>query len=187
MAAAGVDFALIRAGYRGYTVGNIVIDPYFTYNVEQATAAGIDVGIYFFSQAVNQQEAVEEALQTLDWIKDYNITYPVVFDWEYVNDSSSRTYNMSNQQIIDCTKAFCEVVKAAGYQPMTYGNPNMVSKGYDLSQLLDYPFWLAHYTYNWTPTTFQYFYDMWQYSSSGSVDGITGRVDLNICLTDLKR
>ena len=185
VAAAGVDFAIIRAGYRGYTVGNIMADPYFQYNIENATAAGLDVGVYFFSQAVNEAEAREEAYQTLEWIRGYDVTYPVVFDWEYVNDSSSRTYNMSNQAIIDCTKAFCEVVEAAGYQAMTYGNPNMVSKGYDLSQLQDYPFWLAHYTYNWTPTSFQYYYDMWQYSSNGSVDGIEGRVDLNICLTDL--
>ena len=186
VAASGVDFAIIRAGYRGYTVGKIVQDPYFTKNMEGAIAAGIDVGVYFFSQAVNGQEAVEEALQTLEWIRDYDVTYPVVFDWEYVSDSSSRTYNMTYQEIIDCTQAFNQLVEAAGYQGMVYSNPNMVNKGFDLSQLQDYPFWLAHYTSGMTPTTFPYYYDMWQYSSSGTVDGISGRVDLNICLTDLK-
>ena len=186
VADAGVDFAIIRAGFRGYTVGGIVKDPYFEANMEGALAAGIDVGVYFFSQAVNETEAIEEALQPLEWIEGYDVTYPVVFDWEYVSDSSSRTYNMENQQIIDCTRAFCEVVRAMGYQPMTYSNPHMVEEGYDLSQIQDYPFWLAHYTRDWTPTPFPYYYDIWQYSSDGAVDGIEGRVDLNLCLTHLK-
>ena len=187
VAAAGVDFAIIRVGYRGYTVGKIVKDPYFEYNMENAIRAGLDVGVYIFSQAINEEEAIEEAQFTLDLIQGYDITYPVVFDWEYVSDSSSRTYHMTNQEIIDCTKAFCQYVTAAGYSTMTYGNPNMVNKGYDLSQLLDYPFWLAHYTYQWIPTGFPYYYDMWQYSSTGRVDGIEGNVDLNLCLTDLRQ
>ena len=93
---------------------------------------------------------------------------------------------MTNDEIIACTKAFCEVIKAAGYRAMTYGNPSMVNSGYDLSQLLNYPFWLAHYTYQWTPTGFPYYYTMWQYSCTGRVDGIEGDVDLNICMADLK-
>ena len=187
VAESGVEFAIIRVGYRGYTVGKIVQDPYFTYNIENATRAGIDVGVYFFSQAVNEEEAMEEAYQTLEWIEGYDVTYPVVFDWEYVSDSSSRTYNMTYQEIIDCTKAFNQVIQDEGYQPMAYSNPNLVNKGFDLSQLQDYPFWLAHYTTGWKPTTFPYYYDMWQYSSSGTVSGIEGKVDLNICLVDLKK
>ena len=184
VAAAGVEFALIRVGYRGYSVGSIVQDPYFTYSIENAARVGIDVGVYFFSQAVNEEEAIEEAYQTLAWIEDYELEYPVVFDWEYISDSSSRTYNMTYQEIIDCTKAFCQVIEEAGYQPMTYSNPYLISKGFDLSQLLDYPFWLAHYTTNCAPTSFAYYYDMWQYSSTGRVDGIEGNVDLNICLVN---
>ena len=184
VAQSGVEFVMIRAGYRGYTVGGIVQDPYFTYNIENALRVGLDVGVYFFSQATNEQEALEEAYQTLAWIQGYELTYPVVFDWEYISDSSSRTYNMTYQEIIDCTKVFCQVVEAAGYQPMTYSNPSLVNKGFDLSQLQDYPFWLAHYTTGWQPTSFPYYYDMWQYSSSGTVNGIEGRVDLNLCLVN---
>ena len=187
VAAAGVDFALIRVGFRGYgKAGNIVMDNRFKYNIENALRVGIDVGVYFFSQAINEEEAIEEAYQTLEWIKGYDVTYPIVFDWEYISDSSSRTYNMTNDEIIACTKAFCEVIKAAGYRAMTYGNPSMVNSGYDLSQLLNYPFWLAHYTYQWTPTGFPYYSTMWQYSCTGRVDGIEGDVDLNICMADLK-
>lgn len=184
VAAAGVEFAIIRAGYRGYTQGGIYQDSTFLANIEGALANGIQVGVYFFSQAVTEQEAVEEALWTISWIQDYDITYPVVFDWERVDSSLSRTRDVDMATITACARAFCEVVEAAGYTPMTYGSPNKIGEDLDLSQLIDYPFWLAHYTTGWAPSSFPYYYQMWQYSSNGQVDGIEGRVDLNICLTD---
>lgn len=185
VAAAGVDFVMIRVGYRGYTLGSIYQDSYFTYNITGALDAGLDVGVYFFSQAVTEAEAVEEARQTLAWIAGYDITYPVVFDWERISGSSSRTSTTTGETITACARAFCEVVQVAGYTPMVYGNPSDVRDGdLLLEQLTDYPFWLAHYTDGWTPTTFPYHYQMWQYTSYGTVDGIAGRVDLNLCLTD---
>lgn len=184
VAAAGVDFVMIRAGYRGYTQGIIHQDDYFEYNINEALRAGLDVGIYFFSQATSVEEAREEALQTLEWIADYDITYPVVFDWERIDQSDSRTQNTTGDVITACAQGFCSIIADAGYTPMTYGSPSKVGKDLQLSQLSDYPFWLAHYTIDWRPTSFQYHYDMWQYSSSGSVDGIEGRVDLNLCLRD---
>ncbi|OUQ82335.1 hypothetical protein B5E43_00735 [Flavonifractor sp. An100] len=184
VAASGVEFAMIRVGYRGYTAGNIYQDAYFEANINGALDAGLQVGIYFFSQATTVSEAREEALQTLEWIEDYDITYPVVFDWERVDSDSSRTKDTTGTVVTACAKAFCTVVEEAAYTPMTYGSPSKVGKDLHLSELTDYAFWLAHYTTGWQPTSFQYFFNMWQYSSNGSVDGIDGRVDLNLCLTN---
>ena len=184
VAAAGVEFAMIRVGYRGYTEGGVFQDEYFTQNVEGALAAGLEVGIYFFSQAVSQEEAVEEARQVLDWIAPYDVTWPVVFDWERVSQEGSRTLDTGGDTITACAVAFCQTVEEAGYLPMVYFSP---SKGYtelDLEQLLDWPFWLAHYTQDWSATSFRYHFAMWQYTSSGAVDGISTNVDLNLCLTD---
>ena len=184
VAATGIDFVMIRVGYRGYTLGSINQDFYYKYNISEALRVGLDVGIYFFSQATSVEEAREEALQTLDWIDGYDVTYPVVFDWERVSQSNSRTQDTTGDVITACAREFCSIIAEAGYTPMTYGSPSKVGKDLLLSQLADYPFWLAHYTTDWKPTSFQYRYDMWQYSSNGSVDGIEGRVDLNLCLRD---
>ena len=184
VASAGVGFVMIRAGYRGYTQGIIHPDDYFTYNINEALRAGLDVGIYLFSQATTPEEAREEALQTLAWIEDYDISYPVVFDWERIDQSDSRTQDTTGDVITACAREFCRIIADAGYTPMTYGSPSKMGRDLQLDQLSDYPFWLAHYTTDWRPTSFQYHYDMWQYSSSGSVDGIEGRVDLNLCLRD---
>ena len=185
VAAAGVDFAMIRVGYRGYTVGSINKDAYFDYNIQNALANGLEVGVYFFSQATTEEEALEEARQTLDWIRGYDITYPVVFDWEEVDEEGSRSQGADGQTVTQCALAFCGAVEDAGYLAMTYGSPSKIyAGGLDLSQLQDYPFWLAHYTTGWTPTSFRHHYHMWQYSSNGTVPGIQGRVDLDLCLTD---
>ena len=186
VARSGMDFAMIRAGYRGYTAGSINKDAYFDQNIQGALANGLQVGVYFYSQAVTPEEAREEAYQLLAWISGYPITYPVVFDWEKPAADDARTRFIDGETTTACARAFCEVVQEAGYIPMTYGSPNKVyNGGLLLDQLRDYPaFWLANYTRNSAPTTFRYHFDMWQYSSSGYVDGIPGNVDLNICLTD---
>lgn len=185
VAAAGMDFAMIRAGYRGYTKGTIVKDEYFDANMSGALANGMDVGVYFFSQALTPAEAEEEAHVLLEWIKDYRVTYPVVFDWEEQDKEDSRSRNTDGNTVTACALAFCRVIKEAGYAPMTYGSPSKVYEGgLELEYLQDYPdFWLAHYTRDTAPTSFRYRYDIWQYSSSGRVDGIEGNVDLNIALT----
>ena len=185
VASAGMRFAMVRAGYRGYTLGAIQKDEYFDANMSGALANGMEVGVYFFSQALTPAEAEEEAYQLLEWMKPYRVTYPVVFDWEEQDKEGSRTRNTDGNTVTACALAFCKVIEDAGYIPMTYGSPRKVySNGLQLEYLQDYPFWLAHYTIDTAPTSFRYHYNMWQYSSSGSVDGIEGRVDLNICLTD---
>ena len=185
VAAAGVDFAIIRLGYQGYGTGKIVADTYWRQNIEGALAAGVEVGVYLFSQAINETEAAEQAHLVLDTIKGYNITYPVVFDWEIITYDGSRTKYLGGDVITRCAQTFCRIVEDAGYIPMTYANPSDISYGrLDLAQVTDWPFWLAHYTSLWNPTRVSYSYDMWQYSSTGSVPGIAGNVDLDICMTD---
>lgn len=184
VAAAGVEFAVIRAGYRGYTEGGIYQDAYFAQNVEGALEAGLKVGVYFFSQAVTVQEAEEEARQVLEWIAPYDVQWPVVFDWERQSGETSRTRETDGETVTACAAAFCTAVENGGYVPMVYFSP---SKGYtllELSALTDWPFWLAHYTDGWAASSFRYHFDMWQYTSGGTVDGISGNVDLDLCLTD---
>lgn len=185
VAAAGMDFAMIRVGYRGYGSGLIVKDDYFDANMRGALANGLEVGVYFYSQAINPREAEEEARQVLEWIKDYRITYPVVFDWEEQDLEGARSQGADGNTVTACALAFCKLISDAGYLPMLYGSPKKVySGGIQLEYLQDYPFWLAHYTKDTAPTSFQYNYHMWQYTSSGQVDGIEGRVDLNLCMAD---
>lgn len=181
VAASGVQFAIIRVGYRGYTAGTINRDPYFIQNIEGALAAGLKVGVYFFSQAVTVQEALDEAQYTIQQIRNYPITYPVVFDWERQDADTSRTKDTGEETITACAVAFCEAVKAAGYTPMFYGSPNKLYD-LDLGYLYGYSCWVAHYRTDMKPTTYKHHFDIWQYTSSGSVPGIDGRVDMNICM-----
>lgn len=178
---AGIDFAIIRAGYRTYGGGVVTMDESFTDNLEKAHAAGIETGVYFFSQATTTDEAIEEADAVLDAISGYDITYPVVYDWELIFDDQARTDGVSVEALADCCVAFCERVKSAGYTPMIYQNKSTAMHKLDLPRLKDYGFWLAEYG---DKPTYYYKYDIWQYSSDGTVPGINGRVDLNICFRD---
>ena len=184
----GVDFAIIRAGYRGYgAAGTLCTDVKFVENIEGALDAGIQVGVYYFTEAINKQEAIEEAEYCLDKIKDYDVTLPIVIDYEFPTDSSGpigRMYkaNLSKSAATNNCIAFCETIKDAGYEPMIYANKIDLAtliNGTKLSQ--SYKIWLANYT---TKTTYSNPYEYWQYTSSGSVDGITGKVDCNFWYTD---
>lgn len=179
--AAGIDFAIIRVGFRGYGTGAIVLDEYFTKNIEGALSAGLDVGVYFFSQALNEEEAIEEANVVLEQIKNYNITYPVVYDAEDISGDTARTDGLLGAQITSNCIAFCEKVKEAGYTPMIYANKRWFLTRLDLTRLTDYDLW--HAAYVDAPDT-PYMYTMWQYSSTGTVDGISGPVDLNVSFVD---
>lgn len=178
---AGVDFAFIRVGYRTYGGGIITIDSNLNANLEGASAAGIDVGVYFYSQAVSTDEAIEEADAVLNAIEGYDITYPVAFDWELVYDDAARTDAVSVETLADCCVAFCERVKSAGYTPMIYQNTSTAMNKLDLPRVKDYEFWLAEFS---SFPSFYYEYDIWQYSAEGTVPGINGAVDLNICFRD---
>lgn len=184
---AGVDFAIIRVGYRGYgKSGTLCTDPYYQTNIKGAIAAGIKVGVYYFTEALTTDEAREEAEFCINKIKDYDITLPVAIDYEFPTDGKKPIGRMYNAKLskADATanvKAFCAAVKKAGYTPLVYANKS------DFSNLIDgksigksYKVWLANYT---TKTTYSNKYEYWQYTSSGKVNGISGNVDCNFWYT----
>lgn len=179
VASSDVRFVMIRVGLRGYTKGGIMEDAMFERNIKGAIDAGLDVGVYFFSQAVNVQEAEEEALFVLEHIKDYTLTYPVVFDWESVADSSARTNGVGSSEVTRCASAFCDKIAAAGYTPMIYFNMDQGYLAYQLDKLDGNAFWLAEYQ---DSPGFYYHFDFWQYTHKGSVPGIEGAVDLDLDL-----
>lgn len=172
-----VDFAMIRAGYRGYTEGAMKEDLFFRQNIEGAIQNGIPVGIYFFSQATSADEAAEEAEFLLDIIDGYEIKLPVAFDWETVSADDARTNDISGSVITDCAIAFCEVIEAAGYTPAVYFYRSMAYHDYDLLRISDYEFWVGA---PGSAPDFYYSHRTWQYSYTGSIPGITGDVDMNL-------
>ena len=175
--ASGVQVAIIRAGFRGYGVeGNIKKDAYFDENMKGATEAGLEVGTYFFTEAVNYDEGVEEANTVLSMIKDYDVKQPIIIDTEKIEAEGVRANNISVEDRTQAILGFCETVEKAGYTPMIYASTYWFVSALDLSKLGKYEFWLAAYD---TPQ-FPYHVEGWQYASDGSVPGINGNVDLNV-------
>ncbi|MBQ3496927.1 MAG: S-layer homology domain-containing protein [Oscillospiraceae bacterium] len=181
VAADGIDFAMLRLGYRGYIVGNLNTDAYFEANLQGAAAAGLDVGVYYFSQAITAEEAREEAQYLLAQLNGTQLTYPVVFDWELVSDKRGRANRLDTDTLVACANAFCDDIRTAGYTPMIYFNLYTAYERYDLSRLDCQDFWSAEYRQ--TPL-FHYEAKMWQYTDSGRVKGIDGGVDMNISFVD---
>lgn len=178
VAASGVEFAMIRAGYRGYgQEGKLLQDDNFETNIRGALNAGLDVGVYFFSQATNVWEVEEEAQQLLRSLEGYPITYPVVFDWERIHNSTARTDAVKGKTVTLMAQAFCGVMARAGYVPGIYFNQDMGYLELDLDQLKDCVFWLAEYG---DAPNFYYDFDIWQYTSKGDVPGIDAPVDMNL-------
>lgn len=175
---AGIDFAFIRVGYRTYGDGEVRYDSAFRQNLEGAIEAGIKVGVYFYSQATSADEAIEEADAVIDALADYDITYPVVYDWELVYHDNARTDDVSVEALADCCVSFCERVKDSGYTPMIYQNTGTATHKLDLPRIKDYDFWLAEYN---DKPSYYYEFKIWQYSNTGRIPGIEGDVDLNIC------
>ena len=176
----GIDFAIIRAGNRGWGTGKLCVDGWFDKNMEGAIAAGLDVGAYFFSNAVTVEEALEEADMFLEMLEPYRayITYPVVCDWEYLGGNESRAYGVDAEIITRCIAAFCQRVEEAGYRPMLYFNEFCGLAKMDLSRLVQYHFWYAEYA---DYPDFRYDFQMWQYSDKGKVAGIGSSVDMDLC------
>jgi len=173
----GVEFAFIRLGYRGYETGKIVTDDKYEDNIKGCNAAGIDTGVYFFTEAVSEREAIEEAEYILENIEGYDIHMPIVIDVEESASKNSRTKDLTKEERTACVIAFCERIKEAGYEPMIYGNLKSLMLMLDMEQLEEYEKWFAYYRY---PVKFPYQYRIWQYTSTGTVDGIDGNADLNI-------
>ncbi len=178
-AGAGIDFAMVRAGRRGYTEGGLYEDERFAENIRGALAAGLDVGTYFFSQAITAAEAEEEAAYVLELIDGCDLTYPVVFDWEPIPEDEARTDGLGADEVTECALAFCRVIAEAGYTPSIYFNVGQGYLSYRLDRLTEYPFWLAEYHES---PGFYYHFDLWQFTHEGRVPGIDGYVDLDLDL-----
>lgn len=178
---AGIDFCMLRVGARGYGTGQLVLDSYFQENIKRATDAGLDIGVYFFSQAVTIEEAQEEAKMVLEYIQDYEVNYPVVFDMEYVQNDTARVEQLSKEEKTLITQAFLEAVELEGYTPMIYGKKEWLLTKIDLGRLVGYDIWLADYS---DIPDYPYQFSMWQYTNQGKVDGVSGKVDLNISFID---
>lgn len=184
VAADGIDFAMIRIGYRGYEQGIMHCDELADSYIKGATAAGLDVGVYFYSQAVSEAEAREEAVFACELIKNYDIKYPVVFDWELPEDEGARTLGTTAETLNKCAEAFCAEVRERGYTAMLYSNLKMALTKYDMRSLSAYDFWYVEYKDGHNPPQYPYKLAMWQYASDGKVDGIDGYVDMNISFVD---
>lgn len=182
--AAGIDFAIIRAGGRFFVSGDLYFDDNFYQNIKAAQDAGIMVGVYYFSQAVTTAEAREEANWVLDYIEGYDLQLPIYMDYEMSSDPSGRINNLSKATRTANAKAFCSVIEAAGYETGVYSNLNFLNNSIDGAQLSGlYNMWAAQYNYR---CQYASDYIMWQYSSDGSVDGISGRTDMNFMYLEEK-
>lgn len=173
---AGVEFAIIRCGYRGASTGALVLDPMFQENIKGAAAAGIPVGVYFFTQAVTEVEAIEEASMVISLIKDYDVDYPVFLDSESAG-GTGRADQLDASTRTRCHKAFLETIASAGYESGVYASKNWLNNRLDAAQLSQYKIWMAEYA---DVPTYDKYYDMWQHTSKGTVDGIETKVDLDI-------
>lgn len=183
VAASGVEFAFVRAGYRGYTNGEIREDERFRQNAQGALDAGLRIGLYFFSQAVDETEAAEEARWLLAAAAEFDVTLPLVFDWEAIDPATVavgdtvRTDGMLGAQMTACARAFCAEIDAAGYEPCVYFSRWQGYYDYDLTALADCTFWVSG-TGAWDD--FYYAHTFWQYSFTGAVDGIPAATDRNL-------
>ena len=182
-AAQYLDFAYVRLGYRGYTEGGLFLDPWFETNLAGASAAGLDTGVYFFSQATNVSEAIEEAEFVIDHLRGFRVNLPVIFDWEKIDEETARTSGLGELTLTDCAVAFCRTIENAGYDAGVYFNRYLGYYGFDLSRLTDYAFWVS------VPGDFpDYYYacDFWQCSFTASIPGVTGEADLNLRFVPVK-
>lgn len=177
VAQAGVQFAVIRLGLRGYGSGELNMDDRFYANLEGAKQQGLRTGVYFFSAAVDEQEAIEEADYVLQAIEGYEIDMPIVFDTEPIFYDKARTDDLTPGQLTAITRAFCNRIKEAGYTPMIYANAKRYTTVLHLDQLSEYELWLADYR---QAPDFPYRFKMWQFTETGSVPGIGGAVDIDL-------
>jgi GH25 family lysozyme M1 (1,4-beta-N-acetylmuramidase) len=178
VAADGVEFAIIRVTLRGYGTGRLVEDETFDYNIQGAAAAGIHVGAYVFSQAITEEEVIEEAQSAIDKLAPYGTGYPIIMDVERISGGDGRMDDLTPAERTDMIIKFCEVVANAGYKPYVYYNTEMSILYVDIARLENIPKWYASYSSDFF---YPYDIDILQYSATGRVSGITGDVDMDIC------
>lgn len=182
VAADGIEFVIVRMGYRGYETGRMVADTMYESYIRGATAAGLDVGVYFYSQAITSEEAVEEAEYVLQLLDGVTLTLPVFIDWEYGNSNTARTKLCGGETITQCCIAFCDTIAGSGYLPGIYLNKKLLDDIVDADALSTYSMWMAQYCDE--PTCHNGF-NYWQYSPVGNVNGISGEVDMDLMIKPL--
>ncbi len=170
----GISYVIIRCGYRGSSEGTLVVDPKYETNIKGASAAGLKVGVYFFTQAINEVEAVEEASMVLELVKNYKLSYPIFLD---VEGSGGRGDKIDKATRTAVCKAFCQTIQNSGYTAGIYANKSWLETKIDADSLSSYKIWLAQYA---AAPTYKGRYNIWQYRSTGNVSGISGNVDMNI-------
>ncbi len=177
----GIEFVMLRLGARGYGSGQIMLDEKFDEYMNKASEAGLEIGVYFFSQAITAEEAVEESNFIIQTLTGRNITYPVAFDMEYVQNDKARVEILSKEEKTAVARAFLENIKAAGYKPMIYGTKEWLIKEINLTKLTEYDIWLSQQK---DIPDYPYKFQMWEYTTEGEIAGVDGDVDLNICFVD---
>lgn len=181
--ASGIDFVMLRIGGRFYgSEGRMYSDSAFQDYYQQAKDAGLKIGAYFFSQAASREDAVEEAQYTIELLDGLTLDYPVAIDWETIDDDDARTDSVTGEILTEIAAAFCDTVEAAGYRSVVYASTSLILQSYDFETMKDYTFWLADYRAFPEQEKMYYNFTMWQYTAEGSVPGIDGPVDLNLCL-----
>ena len=181
MRKSGIDFVMLRVGARGYGTGQLILDDYFSDNLKRATDAGLDVGVYFYSQAISKEEAIEEANMVIENLGEYKISYPVAYDMERILNDSARTDILSKADRTEIAKAFLDTIEAAGYLTLIYGNKEWLIKQIDMSKLTAYDVWLSQEA---DIPDYPYKFTMWEYDRNATVDGVSGYVDLLISFVD---
>lgn len=178
-----IEFVMLRCGFRGYTEGGLVEDEKFKEYAAKANEYGLDLGVYFFTQAITEKEAIAEADYVIKLIEDYDISYPVAFDTEYVDGEDVRTNiaELTPEELSDICIAFCERIKEAGYYPMIYASENWFRRRLDTRKIAEYDFWAPQYL---DENDFLYDFTIWQYTETGNAPGVEGDCDLNISLVD---
>ncbi|MDE6747640.1 MAG: glycoside hydrolase family 25 protein [Lachnospiraceae bacterium] len=179
----GIDYVMIRLGARGYSTGQISLDDNFVENMDAAVKAELNIGVYFYSQAINQEEAIQEAYFVIQNLEPYraHINFPVAFYMENITNDKARIDGLSRSDKTLITATFLEAIKAAGYIPMVYGNKEWLIKNVDLTKLQNYDVWLSQ---DGDTPDYPYLYTMWQYTTTGNVNGITGDASINICFVN---
>lgn len=178
---AGIDFVMLRLGQRGYSSGEITMDEYFMDNLKRASEAGLDVGVYFFSQAVTVEEAEEEAQFVIDTLSENKIQYPVVFAMDSIPNEVSRIDSLDKMQRTNIALAFMDKIRENGYFPMIYGDKEWLIQKLSLGSMIGYDVWLSQ---EMDIPDYPYQFVMWQYTTHGSIAGIAGDANLNICFID---
>lgn len=177
----GVSFAMLRLGSRSYGTGEIVLDEKFVDYAQNAELNSIPIGAYFYSQAINENEAIEEANYIVGAVAGFNVKYPIALDIEKVTNDAARTDSLTAKERTTFAKLFCDTVKNYGYTPIIYADKAMLVTGLNIEELSAYDIWIADYE---IPTKYPYEFSMWQYSNKGHVNGITGDVNLNMSFID---